>query len=222
MLRIQKKGNPKKPWSLEELAAGLQSFYQKHQHYPTATEIDTYPYLPSSRQIERRFGGLVSLRRQLKLKSQFDLREGSHRSNKAREINQRANLLEQEVYLFLIKVFGREFVHREYFFSDDRRTRADFFVYDTDGGFCVDVFYPSNRRNLSGCLNSKLNKYQSERMKEYPVIFLQMNKEIDQETLGGLVKNKKKILGNTQSLMGWVDFTNFCSQRTPLKVKVFN
>lgn len=217
MLRIQKQGNTREPWKVEDLRDGLVNFYQKHKHYPTATEIDTYPYLPSSRQIERRFGGVIALRKKLGLDVQLDLRNGSHRSQKAREINKRANRIETEVYEFLVNTFKKEFVHREYFFVDDKRTRADFFVYDNENGFCVDVFYPSNKRNLSGCLNIKLNKYRSDHMRQYPVIFLQMNKEINQETLDRVVKNKKRSLNKSQILMGWEMFRDFCQKRTPLR-----
>lgn len=216
-LRTQKRGN-QKPWTLEELSLGLQHFYNEHKRYPTASEVDTYPYLPSARSIERRFGGLVELRRQLKLETQFDFRNGKHSAERASKINRRAHNVELVVYEFLQNIFGKEFVHREYFFTDDRRTRADFFVYDTKKGFCVDVFYPSDRRNLIGCLNSKLLKYHSEYMRQYPVIFLQMNEGIPQETLDVVVQNKKKNLSDGQYLMSWNTFQNFCKSRDPLKV----
>ena len=216
-LRTQRIGK-QKPWTLEELSEGLAEFYKKNNRYPTAPEVDTYLYLPSARSIERRFGGLVALRQKLKLASQADFRSGKHSSERAYLINNRAHKTENTVYEFLIKKFGKEFVHREYFFIDDKRTRADFFIYDQEQGFCVDVFYPASRRNLSGCLNSKLNKYQSERMKQYPVIFLQMNEEILQGTLDDLVKNKKRMLTRGQYLMGWESFEEFCLSRRPLRL----
>src|SRR5439155_101357 len=122
------------------------------------------------------------------------------------------------VYDFLTNIFGKEFVHREYFFSEDKdkRTRADFFVYDKNGSFCVDTFYPSNLRNLIGCLNSKLNKYSQ--IYGYPVIFLQMNKEIDQNRVDALVENKKRRLQKEQTLMCWDTFRIFSKKRKPLKV----
>ena len=216
-LRTQKKGN-QKPWTLEELSLGFQHFHNEYKRYPTASEVDTYPYLPSARSIERRFGGLVELRRKLKLETQFDLRSGKHSAERASKINSRAHSVESRVYEFLQSIFGKEFIHREYFFTDDKRTRADFFIYDTQEGFCVDVFYPSDRRNLIGCLNSKLLKYHSEYMRQYPVIFLQMNEDIPQETLDTLVQNKKKNLSDGQYLMSWNRFQNFCKSRDPLKI----
>lgn len=219
MLRKQREGVSKNPWTLDELREGLEGFYEKHKRYPSATEIDSFPYLPSSRSIQRRFGGVIGLRKTLGLNTQTDLRAGEHSSKRAHTINDRAHKIESEVYLFLKNKFGEEFVHREYFFSDDKRTRADFFVYDKTRGFCVDVFYPKDRRNLAGCLNSKLKKYTAQLMRQYPVIFLQMNKELSDRVLSDLVKNKKKGLGVGQSLMGWEAFETFCRTRKPLKIR---
>lgn len=216
--RIQKSGN-QKPWKFEELQAGLENFYKKNGRYPTAPEVDASPYLPSARTIERSFGGLVALRKTLDLDTQSDFREGAHSSKRASMINERAHRVEQEVYVFLEERFGKQFVHREYFFVDDKRTRADFFVYDKANGFCVDVFYPSDKRNLTGCLNSKLSKYQGTQMNQYPVIFLQMNKEINQSTLDGVTKNKKKKLLAGHLLLEWNSFIEFCSKRVPLKIQ---
>lgn len=217
-LRAQKSGS-QKPWKIEELKAGLENFYTKNGRYPTAPEVDAHPYLPSARTIERRFGGLVDLRKVLNLDTQTDFREGLHSSERAHKINTRAHQNEQEVYEFLKEKFGRKFVHREYFFLDDKRTRADFFVYDKMGEFCVDVFYPSDRRNLIGCLNSKLAKYHGPQMTQYPVIFLQMNGELDQSDLDSLVENKEKKLLVGHLLLSWNSFKEFCNKRAPLDIQ---
>lgn len=217
-LRIQKSGG-QRPWKIEELRAGLEDFYTKNGRYPTVPEVDAHPYLPSARSIERSFGGLIELRKKLSLDTQSDLREGAHSSARAYKINARAHGVEKDVYSFLKEHFGKQFVHREYFFIDDKRTRADFFVYDTSSGFCVDVFYPSDRRNLIGCLNSKLSKYQGPQMNQYPVIFLQMNDELDQELLDAVLKNKKNKLQSGHMLLAWSSFTEFCARRKPLKIQ---
>ena len=216
-LRIQKLGGQRR-WNIEEIRAGLENFYLENSRYPTAPEVDAYQYLPSARSIERSFGGLIMLRKTLNLDTQSDLREGAHSSERAYKINERSHRVEQEVYEFLMERFGKQFVHREYFFLDDKRTRADFFVYDKASGFCVDVFYPSDRRNLTGCINSKLAKYQGSQMNQYPVIFLQMNKELDQELLDALIRNKKKKLLAGHYLYSWDSFTKFCGKRHPLGI----
>lgn len=217
VLRKQQKGN-QKPWKLDELKAGLLHFYKENGHYPTATEVDRYPYLPAARSIERSHGGLVKVRKELGLGGQDDYRCGEHSTKRAEKINRRAHKTEAAVYEFLCGIFRREFVHREYFFTDDRRTRADFFVYDKDGGFCVDVFYPEDRHNLTGCLNSKLSKFTNEYMRQYPAVFLQMNDNITEEELKDIIKNKKKPLLKRQHLMGWQQFKAFCQNRRPLRV----
>lgn len=217
-LRRQRNGR-QIPWKLEELKSGLEHFYRKYKRYPTATEVDAYEYLPSSRSIERRFGGLVELRKVIGLDETHDFRSGSHSTKRARLVNDRAHRVERTVYEFLVKRFGKEMVHREYFFTDDHRTRADFFVYDNGKGFCVDVFYPASRRNLIGCLNIKLNKYaETAHLMDYPVIFLQMNEDITQSVLDEVVKAKKKGLAQGQYLMGWGNFRNFCESRNAVQL----
>ncbi len=208
-----------KSWTLEEIAEGLKHFFKQNNRYPTAHEFDAYPYLPSGRTIQRSFGGLIELRRVLKLKSQNDFRTGQHSTERAKTISERAHKTENVVYGFLQDKFGKQFVHREYFFTDDKRTRADFFVYDSEGGICVDVFYPSNKANLTGCLNNKLDKYKSEYMRQYPVIFLQMNDDIKQTTLEEIVARKKKSLIKGQKLMAWDTFQEYCKSRKRLHIK---
>ena len=216
-LRLQKSDiKRQKPWKLEEVQAGFEDFYEKNGRYPTSTEIDKHPYLPSARQIERNFGGVVVIRKNLKHETQSDFRSGAHSSARAFKINKRAHSTEKLVYDFLVKKFKKELVHREYFFSDDKRTRADFFIYDKSGNFCVDVFYPSDKINLVGCLNSRLRKYEASYMNQCPMIFLQMNEKIPDSLLEDVVANKDKPLANNQQLMGWGAFKDFCSTRRSL------
>jgi len=203
---------------MERIRDGLDRFYKENHRYPTATEFDECPYLPRAKTAERRFGGLVALRKQLNIGSEHDLRTGAHSSKRAHTINERAHILEKNVYELLCKQFGKEFVHREYFYTDDHRTRADFFVYDGKDGFCVDVFYASSLKNIGGCLNLKLAKYSQSDLLPYPIIFLQMNEDINQSELNELVQKKKRGLGQKQTLMSWKTFEEFYKSRKPLRV----
>ncbi|MEK7601774.1 MAG: hypothetical protein AAB480_04555 [Patescibacteria group bacterium] len=206
-------------WPVERIKNGLERFFKEYGRYPTATEFDEYAYLPRAKTAERKFGGLVALRKKLGLETTHDLRLGAYRSDLAQHISKRAHVEEQKVYDFLIKRFGREFVHREYFYTDDHRTRADFFVYDNTDGFCVDVFYAQSLRNVSGCLNIKLKKYANvAEFMTYPIVFLQVNPDISQIDLDTLVENKKRGLGKRQTLMSWETFVGFCKGRTPLSI----
>ena len=203
---------------MERIRDGLDRFYKENHRYPTATEFDECPYLPRAKTAERRFGGLVALRKQLNIGSEHDLRTGAHSSKRAHTINERAHILEKNVYELLCKQFGKEFVHREYFYTDDHRTRADFFVYDGKDGFCGDVFYASSLKNIGGCLNLKLAKYSQSDLLPYPIIFLQMNEDINQSELNELVQKKKRGLGQKQTLMSWKTFEEFYKSRKPLRV----
>lgn len=201
-------------WTLEKLKEGLEKFHKIHGKYPTSQEVDAFKYLPSSRQIQRRFGGLVNLRKQLGL-GPFDYTKGSYSSDRARKINKRSHKIEKEVYNYLIRVFGIEFVHREYFFTDDRRTRTDFFVYTKSANFSVDVIYAENRHSFIGCLNSKMRTYGNETMLQYPVIFLQMNPNITQKEIENILKQKKNKLFKYQNVMTFKEFKKYCASKTP-------
>jgi hypothetical protein len=204
-------------WTLEKIKQGFDAFYAQHNRYPTATEIDHVDYLPSSRQIQRRFaGGLPELRTTLKLSGQADFSKGEHSSLRAKTINERAHRVEKEVYDYLIKRFGKMFVHREYFFTDDRRTRTDFYVYCKNEPFCVDVFYPKDKINFLGCLNSKMRTYSSSLMLQAPVIFLMMNDALSGELIQRTVNRKKHKLPKSQQVMNLAQFKTYCGGKEPM------
>jgi len=217
-LRKQRAGN-QHPWTLEDLKDGLEVFFKQHGRYPRTHEVDDFEYLPSSRSIQRTHGGLVEVRKQLKLSGQNDYRSGAHSTERAKKINKRNHKVEQEIYNYLVNRFGKEFVHREHFFTDDRRTRADFFVYTQKSNFSIDSFYARDRHNLIGCLNSKLRKYDDNLMLQYPVIFLQMNENISENEMRSVVQNKKRKLHPYQHLMSFEQLKTFCKDKKPHTLK---
>ena len=214
-----KTGYHKERWTLEQVKIGLENFKKEFGHYPTSLEIDSYKYLPSSRSIQRSFGGLLNTRREIGLTGDLlDFRSGEHSSNRAYKIGKRSIQTENEIYQYLKNMFGIEFVHREFMFNDDGRTRTDFFVYCKNDNFSVDVFYPANIRNLIGCLNSKMRTYRNKEMLQYPVIFLQMNEGILKEQINLVLARKKNKLSENQQVMTVEEFKIFCKNKTPLSV----
>lgn len=211
----QQKSGKQKAWQIEDLNRGFKKFYEIHGYYPASHEIDAFEFLPSARSIQRRFGGLVNIRKDLGLNTQLDLRMGEHSSKRAKKINARAHKIEKEIYDYLADIFGIEFVHREHFFTDDRRTRTDFFIYCKDGNFSVDVFFPKDRHNFIGCLNSKMKTYKDVNMLQYPVIFLQMNENISQEEIKNILERKKNKLSPQQKVMVFAEFKEFCKDKEP-------
>lgn len=207
-----------RPWSLEDLEDGLKEFYRQYDRYPRVHEVDAFEFLPSSRSIQRSHGGLIEVRKKIGLGGQSDYRSGEHSTKRAKKINERNNKLEQEVYDYLVKKFGKEFVHREHFFTDDRRTRADFLVYSKNGNFSIDSFYARDRHNLIGCLNNKLRKYDDKVMLQYPVIFLQMNEGISEREMNNVLRNKKNKLKKDQHLMSFEQLKEFFKDKAPHKL----
>lgn len=78
----------KKRWTDDELLAGFQNYYESYGHYPSAHEIDAYDYLPSSRSIQRSYGGLPKLRKRLLPAAEHDYTRGPKRSAKAKHMSQ--------------------------------------------------------------------------------------------------------------------------------------
>jgi len=206
-------------WTLEKVKSGLEKFYKENNRYPTATEVNEFPSLPSSRQIERRFGGLVKLRKTLKLSGPWDFTKGAYSSLRAKTINTRAHEKEKIIYGYLTKRFGVPFVHREYFFTDDRRARTDFFVHCQNGNFSVDVFCPKDKHNLINCINSKMKTYGDKLTLQYPVIFLMVNENISEGEIADLVANKKNKLRSYQEVMTLNQLKRFCEEKIPFELK---
>ena len=199
-------------WTIEKIKKGFEAFYSEHGRYPTAIEVDLSPKLPSSRQIQRSFGGLPAIRELLKLKGQTDFTKGKHSSDRAYMINKRAHKVGQEVYEYLVGLFGKPFVHREFFFNDDRRTRTDFYIYYDKANFSVDVFYPGDARSMATCLNSKLNSYKAFQT-SYPTVFLVMNDSISEDKIKRVLENKKNKLRSNQAVMTFDQFKTFCKTK---------
>jgi len=202
-----------KKWTIEDLKDGLKHYHELNKRYPTAREVDESEFLPSARSIQRRFGGLVELRKTIGLNGSIDFRKGEYSSDRAKKINERASVVEKQVHEYLINLFGVEFVHREFFFTDDKRTRTDFFIYCKNGNFSVDVFFAQDRHSFIGCLNSKMRTYSSIEMLQYPVIFLHMNSKISSEEIESILKNKKNKLLRYQKVMTFNEFETFCTSK---------
>jgi hypothetical protein len=156
-------------WDIEKIKAGFERFVVEHNRLPTATEIDKLTYLPSSRTIQREYGGLEKLRMLLGYTTTH-LGRGINRSLIAKNINARGKVAELEVFRILSEKFGAMFVHVEKPFSDNSKQRLDFYVYTPTGNFGVDVFHPTNEHSMIGSINIKKRIYSSYKEKVYLVI----------------------------------------------------
>lgn len=144
-------------WTDEKLKAGFERFLTDHNRLPTAAEIDELDYLPASRTIQKRFGGLKSLRERLGYR-ETHFGAGLYRSAIAHEVGPRGRNLEIELEQELHNHFGARSVHTEKVFNG--KQRVDFYVYSLSGNFAADVFFPGTFRTMQNNVNIKMKKYQ--------------------------------------------------------------
>jgi len=149
-------------WTLEKVSEGFKKFHEEHNRYPTAYDVDDFKHLPSSRQIQRSFGGLVSLRKKLGL-TVDNYSTGKERSITASDINKKGRNYEYLAYELLRSFFQEIFIHAErpvdVNFNMNSKNRFDFYVFAKPNNFAVDVFGTQDIRHLIKTMNMKEKKY---------------------------------------------------------------
>jgi hypothetical protein len=191
----------------EECVVVFKDFFNKHGVWPRTYE------LPSGvpKMIQRRFGGVPAFRTKHALGT-ADYTKGEHRSKVTKEFNLRGNQEEKRVFDYLVKRFGRVNVHREYFFTDDSRCRADFSVFlPGHKQILVDTFFASNLISFRGCLQSKIKKYKGvyPNVLDFPVIFIHLNSKIPSKEITEMLVRKTYPLDSNQSLMSFGEFERY-------------
>lgn len=176
-------------WDLNKIKNGLERFNEENGRLPTAPEIDNLEYLPSARQIQRRFGGLEKLRADLGYQD-VHFGKGKYRSKIASRANIRGRHTELALEKILVEKFGEVFVHTERIF-DQSKNRVDFYVYTPDGNFGIDVFWTDTMRDLQQNINIKINKYKHFPCKLYLVVG---NEIFTQDQLDNYASVKTKAL----------------------------
>jgi len=149
--------NDDKVWTIERLKVAFDRYISEHGRLPMAPEVDQTEYLPSSRQIQRKFGGLKALRELLGYED-TDFGSGKSRSSIATRGNLRAKEAERELEQELAQIFGEPYVHSEKYYGPGRN-RADFIVYTQDGHFGIDVFTTETKHDLQKNVAIKVDKY---------------------------------------------------------------
>lgn len=176
------------PWTLDQLKAGLAQFELLYKRPPTAYEIDDFPYLPSSRSIQRSYGGLIKLRGEL-LGESLDFTTGKYRSVKAKQTYSGGKNYERLFYAYLLSVFQDISVHEQKVIRPGE-VSCDFFIYlQPNEGVVIDIFYAENMRNLVNIINIKLKRYCLINQETYLVVV--GNSGIGSVTLDAKMKNKK-------------------------------
>ncbi|MFZ2187767.1 MAG: hypothetical protein WAV46_04045 [Candidatus Moraniibacteriota bacterium] len=184
---MSKRSGPE--WSAEEIAVGFQRFLKENKRLPRVDEIDKLNYLPSARQIQRKFGGIEKLRSQLGY-TETHFGKGLYRTEISKRVNTRGRLSETELEVVLKQKFHEVFVHTEKIFCD-LKNRVDFYIYSPSGNFGIDVFSTDSARSLQGNVNVKIDKYRNFKEELY---FVVSNLSFSQSDIDRLMSNKKKGL----------------------------
>jgi hypothetical protein len=196
-------------WTLEKIRNGFNKFYEAHSRYPTAYDVDDFDFLPSSRQIQRRFGGLVNLRKELGLKIK-NYGEGKNRTEVSHRIVKEGRECENVVLDSLRNIFDEKFIHIEKpiigkIDGYDSKDRYDFYVYAKPNNFAIDVFKTNDVRNLVNILNIKEKKYKKTTNSE-KLYFIYFGQDINQEKLLYWKENKKNKFPENWEIINVNDF----------------
>lgn len=196
-------------WTLDKIKAGFDRFFELYQRYPTSYDVDNFDFLPSSRQIQRKYGGLPNLRKMLQLEVE-NYTKGQSRSDKVSEINKRGRQYENIVFNLLKGYFNEVFIHVEKPTSKlapiyDSKDRYNFYVYAKPSNFAIDVFEASNTRGLINIVNIKEKKYNkiSTNEKLYLIYF---SENIDKIKLNNWLGNRRNKLLNKYILLNIDEF----------------
>jgi hypothetical protein len=144
-------------WDREKLKVAFDRFISENGRLPTSPEVDSTDYLPTSRLIQRNFGGLRALREQLGYQD-IDFGKGKHRSEFAKSFNIRGIEAERKLEETLIEYFGEPYVHTQKYYGEGKN-RADFLVYTAEGIFGIDVFTTETKQDLQKNVALKIDKY---------------------------------------------------------------
>jgi len=203
-----------KTYTLQVLKDGFERFLSENGHYPSALEIDSCPYLCTSRHIQFKFGGLLKLRQLLDINdSNYAL--GEHRKRIWADAGRVSLDSEKEISNFLIDRYGEICVHEEKKYGTGR-SRVDFFIYAKET-FAVEVFNTYTIHGITGNLTSKLKKYS-----DFPhkLFFVVTGGDFRQEDIDRiLARRKKRVLGINMECFCVKSFQEYCLNNIkPLEV----
>lgn len=200
-------------WTKDEIIAGVLAFMEKEGRFPKAHEFDSFEHLPSSRSIQRVYGGLRKLKIDLGITDIYD--SGEYRSKICLEINKRGRADEDRIGRLLEANFGEVCVHRESLVGKTLKQRLDYVVYYRGGKFGVDVFYAASLQNLANIMIIKGKKYRDFDQRLYLV---QTNPLLAPAEIATLISRKDVPLQSNVCVISEMDFQKAIGQYPKLEV----
>lgn len=209
-------------WTLEKVKKGFDEFHRLYNRYPTAYDVDDFKLLPSSRQIQRRFGGLEKLRKVLGLEVE-NYTSGEDRINKIVAFNKRGRECENIVHQLLSNFFDEKFIHIEkptcgntIINTYDSKSKYDFYVYAKPNNFAIDVFGTNDTRGIITNMNMKEKKYNKLNAQEI-IYFVYFGKNIDKNKINNWIDNKRNELPKTWKVVDLDEFKDSLSAYVPYR-----
>jgi hypothetical protein len=193
-------------WSLEDIKNGFDRYLKINGSLPTTPEIDKCEYLPSSRTIQRRFGGVIELRKKLGYnETHFGI--GKYRKKLSNQAYTDGLSAEKQVEKYLIEKFGEPFVHIEKRIGS-KKNRIDFYVYSPSNNLAIDVFSPNSFRDLQKNVNIKIDKFVDLLC---PTIYLPINENLNfkQKKINKWIKNKRKKMPPNSFVYNFITFKHY-------------
>jgi len=193
-------------WTMEQIRVGLERFREEHGRYTDAYEVDAYPYLPSSRTIQRSHGGYIRVRKLLGLPM---IHSGEYRSALQKQSNHRGKDIERDLYRDLVSRFGEEFVHREAPIGENGWMRLDCLVFTRQGKFGVDIFYAAKPHILKTTIVIKTREGKHYGNLGFPVFLVVANEGVMQQAeIDAMLANKKNPLPSNVRVLLRQQFTD--------------
>ena len=197
-------------WNKELIKIGIQRFINENHRIPSGIDFDTINYLPSAKQVQRKWGGIPKVRELCGITEL--LHRGRIRGETAKRCNVEAINTEELIERFLINKFGEEFVHREA--PIRKRSRFDFYIYNPDGNFAVDIFLAKDIHSFRGSLDIKLKKYISYLSNNKIELFIvPLGKNISKEDINNYIKSRKALIPVNIKLLTINEFTEEIRKR---------
>lgn len=185
----------------EEVKQKFDQFIAQHGRGPTVIEIDNDPHFHfSARTLQRRFGGAQRLRAEFGLQV-TNFNQGETRIVTSKLVNERSLKIKSELYIKLIKKFGRDKVFHRYTYMLDNRGFSDFAIFNRkkDNIDIIDFFYANSRQSLYGCSQHLKEKYPENIQDHFPdhnITFWRVsaNEELDIPSANNSVISYKDFL----------------------------
>ena len=143
---------------IQKFLIAINRFKNENGREPTALDFDSTDYLPSSRSIQRLYGGLKAFRTEHNMET-VDFTKGDARRIKATKSTADATKIETELFIRLIAKYGQNKVSSPSKVFQWSNITADFRIYHRNKTYLVDVFMPNSKHSFAGCVRSKNAKY---------------------------------------------------------------